>query len=289
MYDSIKITGSHMNAYVMAEKKNVDLIQDSADSSAHDLDEDIKNPLWNIKTYMLAKYEDEETLLSGSNYTSISQITGYKIFREENGVLYYVQDVDSTQKSIQDFNTKGNTKQSFYIYPKILDDGKSVLSSPIISEPISPVWDCWSVIGLNKVRKNVYTVDVNNIWNFEVNIKSDSIKDNVRRQVHNTYSRFPKVMYGKQRYKEGSLSCLLGSISHTDCEYNDSVELMDKWDEFVNNREIKLLKAPKGIVYPVDIYDSVFNIQDGYHNEAIELSFSYVQLDDSNNISVYLL
>lgn len=295
MYDSIKILGSHTNAYVTAKKKDVSLEQEGV-SEVHDFSElspendIIQKPSWEHTTYMLASYLNKDTILSASNYTVSEEITGYSIYREENGVLYHIADTDSLSKTICDFNTKAKTKLSFYVYPKIAtDDGKVRLSSPIVSDIIIPQWRCWSVIGLKKIKKNVYTVDTNNIWKFEFNLESGNLKDTIRRQVHNTYSRFPKVMYGKQRYKEGSISCLIGDISSTNCDYHDSVEMMDRWDEFVNNGEIKLLKAPKGIIYPVDIYDSSYNIMDGYENEPVELSFNYVQVEDSNNMSVYLL
>lgn len=285
MYDSIKITGSQTNAYVIAEKTTDMTTPDGIFSE----EDKIKKPEWNLNTIMLASYPNKDNLYSASNFDINSLITGYKVFREENGVLYYVAETDSINKTLYDFNTKANTRLSFYVYPKTMgENGEPILTSPIKSNYITPTWNGWSVIGLKKQSKNEYTVDTNNIWNFQLNIDSGTIGENVNRQLHETYSRFPKVMYGKRRYKEGSLKCLLGNISQSDCEYHDSHALMDKWDDFVNNGEIKLLKTTKGQVYPVDIYNSKFDIMDGFLGEAIELSFDYVQLEDANNIRAYL-
>jgi len=285
MYNSIRITGSHTNAYVMAEKTTDMNVPENII-----IEGKLKKPDWSLNTVMLASYPDIENLLSASNFDINSLITGYKVFREENGVLYYISDTSKNIKTLYDFNTKANTKLSFYIYPKITgENDKTILSSPIKSDYITPSWNGWSVIGLKKQSKNEYTVDKNNIWNFQLNIESGTIGDTVNRQLHETYSRFPKVMYGKRRYKEGSLSCLLGNISQSDCEYYDSPALMDKWEEFVNNGELKLLKTTKGMIYPVDIYNSKFNIMDEVLGEVIELSFDYVQLEDANNIRVYLM
>ena len=293
MYDSIKLNGAQTNAYIVSQRESLELIQDSELHEFSEISDEngaIVKPRWELNTVMLASYQNKDTLLSASSYSVSDLISGYKVFREDNGVLYYIKDTGNSTKTIIDFNTKANTKLSFYIYPKTKNEnGDTVLSAPIISDYITPQWDGWSVIGLNKIGKNEYTVDTDNIWNFQLNIDSGSIGDNVNRQLHETYSRFPKIMYGRRRYKEGSLKCLLGNISNSDCEYHDSPALMDKWDDFINNGEVKLLKTTKGQVYIVDIYDSKFDTMDGFLGESVELSFNYVQVEDSNNVSVYLV
>ena len=295
MYDSIRLNGSQTNAYIVSTKEASNLEQEDPNSihEFSDISDETGNlykPGWELNTIMLASYKNKDSLLSASNYEVQNLITGYKVFREENGVLYYIADTDSNTKNIQDFNTKANTKLLFYLYPKTKDsNGNLILSAPIISEPITPKWDGWNVIGLNKIGKNEYKPDMNNIWNFQLNVESGSIGDNVNRQLHETYSRFPRVMYGRRRYKEGSLKCLLGYISKNDCDYIDSVDMMDKWDEFINNGEIKLLKTPKGQIFPVDIYNSKFDTMDEFLMEPTTLSFDYVQLEDYKNIRVYLI
>lgn len=289
MYNTIKIKGSQTNAYIMATREDADIIQEDK-SNTHGASDMVIPDSWSLNTIMLATYNGTDTLLSASNYSLSFPVWGFRIFREENEALYLVADTTQYEKQVYDFNTKANTETRFYIYPKYKDkSGNISLLSPIITETIVPNWDGWSVIGLVRKSKNHYTIDKSNIWNFQLNIESGSFGDNVNRQVHNTYSRFPKIVYGKQRFQEGSLRCLLGLISANDCEYIDSSAMMEKWDNFVHNGEPKLLKNTKGQVYVVDIHNSEFNIMDNYHNEAVELSFDFVQLADTNEVRAYLI
>ena len=191
MYDSIKLSGSQTNAYIVSQRESLELIQDSELHEFSEISDEngaIVKPGWDLNTVMLASYPNRENLLSASNFDINSLITGYKVFREENGVLYYVSDTSKNIKTLYDFNTKANTKLSFYIYPKITgENGETILSSPIKSDYITPSWNGWSVIGLKKQSKNEYTVDKNNIWNFQLNIESGTIGDTVNRQLHEKY------------------------------------------------------------------------------------------------------
>jgi hypothetical protein len=123
---------------------------------------------------------------------------------------------------------------------------------------------------------------------FGLSVKSNGTTSQIDKTIYNGLYRFPRISQGKKNYKESGITCYFGDVDNTSGAYiNDTIELADKWIEFVNNGELKLIKDIKGDVIPCDISSSQYQYADEYIQIPTTLTFNYTQLDDMKNISVY--
>lgn len=246
-------------------------------------------PIWTNKTIALSTFQGTD--ISASSLNSLLDIVGYKIYRKNKieNILYYVGTFDSDKVKISDYNICNGRTYQYYIYPIYLIDGVEQIGNPIITDYTTTDWEYWSIIGTKETsEKNVYIVDTDNIWTFGLSVKSNGTTPQIDKTIYNGLYRFPRISQGKRNYKEGGISCYFGDVDNVTGEYiNDTTELVDKWIEFVNNGELKLLKDIKGDVIPCDIKDSQYQYSDEFIQIPITLSFNYIQLDDMKNISVY--
>lgn len=288
MYNGVRIYGGQTNSYVRAVLGLNNDPQQSRET-INDYDINVLKPSWGVDTIMQAAYNTDPPTLSASSY-SISDmgIVGYRVFRRDGESLKYITDTSTEEKSIFDYNTKSLHEHIYYIFPKANIDGNIVLCSPIISEGITPYWDHWSVIGLIPDGQNKYVVDSSNIWLLSCNADGGNISETTKKTYHDTYGRFPRQSIGKRRYKEGDVSAYLGRVDYTG-DYIDNQEMMDDWEKFANANTLKLLKSPKGMVIPITIRETSFDVDYELEGYPCKVEFSYTQMADASDISVYML
>lgn len=286
MYNGIKIYGNQKNSYVRAVLGTNTTAQNSREIILPH-SELVLKPDWMLTTIMQADYNQDTPSLSASSYDiNALGVVGYKVFRRKGDRLSYVADTDVNTKVLYDYNTNNLQPYSYYIFPKVATEKGIILSSPVVSDTCTPEWEGWSIVGLVRVSPTEYRVDTSNVWVLICNTESGAITDNTNKTLHDTYGRFPRQTVGNRRYKESNLKAYLGYIGDN-CEYYDSQELMDKWEKFAHGTDIKLLKNPKGMVIPVVIQDTSFDIHDTTQNYPCTVDFTYIQVADAETISAY--
>ncbi len=116
---------------------------------------------------------------------------------------------------------------------------------------------------------------------------SDTIAQNLDVTFFNTATRFPKAHVGERNYITGGLSCLLANVGCTSTKYEEPAELLDAWMEFVAEGKPVLLKDIKGHMYIVLIQDCTAKMAEDTDEIPTTISFSYTQIRDLSNISIY--
>lgn len=279
-YNTIKIHGGGDVNYVMCttasltdeEKKSLE----TADISTR--------PTWDDYTIMLAKFENES--IDANSYEITNDIKEYKIQRLEVGTdrLYEVATVDKTHTSIKDYNVRSQKSYQYRIVP-VNNNGD--LLAPITTDAVETDWCGWSVVGIIPTKKkNVYTVDQENIWNFVANVKPQpkSLVNDMK--IHTGFGKYPTAVQGELNYIETGMSCLIGDITCKGYE-GDTIDVIKKWRAFCSNEHLKLFKDPKGEIIPCIITDTTDNTDFGTAEQITEISFKVTQLLDETKISVY--
>lgn len=243
-------------------------------------------PNWNTSTILLANF-CQDTFANSCSI--VDEIIGYKIQRLEKDYnkLYNVATVNNSIFSIEDYNVKGNKPYQYYIVPILLKDGIQILGSPISTDIIHPKWQGWSVIGINYTEeKNTYTVDYDNIWFFDLNAEESPIHPIYEKNYIAGFGQYPYLVQGNENYIEGGLSCLIGNVSCENYE-GDDIDTLEKWRAFCADDKLKLLKTPKGYVIPCTIKGTTLSVNHNILEKITTISFNYVQMMDSKEISVY--
>ena len=224
-----------------------------------------------------------------SNNELTNDIMGYKIQRYEVDYdrLFEVATLGSNELYFEDYNIRNNKSYQYRITPIYFKDDKELLGMPITTDEIYTDWCGWSVIGTKPTEDSgKYIVDYENIWTFELNTESEAIRPVFNKTYITGFGQYPKVIQGQENYLEGGLKCLIGNILNE--EYtNDSIDTIEKWREFCNNGELKLLKDRKGHVIPCSIKDTTPTFMGDTLEQVTVISFNFVQLMDKHDISVY--
>lgn len=280
-YDTLKIYGECDVNYVMCSSsvlsgEDIDILKTNS----------LLSPEWKIDTIMLANFNEDT---SADSFTMINDIVGYKIQRYEVDYdrLYEVATLNSSEIYFEDYNIRNNKSYQYRITPIYLKDDKELLGMPITTDEIYTDWCGWSVVGTKPTEDSgKYIVDYENIWTFELNTEGESIRPVFNKTYITGFGQYPKVIQGQENYLEGGLKCLIGNILNE--EYtNDSIDTIEKWREFCNNGELKLLKDRKGHVIPCSIKDTTPTLMGNTLEQVTVVSFNFVQLMDKHDISVY--
>ena len=280
-YNILKVHGNGDINYVMG---SIIKLSDSDITTLHE--KGLSAPEWNNNTIMLANFVEDP---NASSYTISEDIIGYRIQRYEADYdrLYEVASVNKEQLYFEDYNLRNNKKYRYHIVPICLKDGVETLGLPILTETAFTDCDGWSVVGTKPTREmNKYTIDYDNIWTFGLNMSAQSMHPVSNKSYTTGFNKYPKAVQGKENYLEGGLSCLIGDV--TCSRYTgDNIDMIEKWQAFCNNGELKLLRDLKGHVIPCSIKDTTYDIDYSILEQPTTISFNFVQLEDRHNISVY--
>ena len=132
-----------------------------------------------------------------------------------------------------------------------------------------------------KIENNIpiYSIDENNIWQFDLQMQNGGITQNLNKTTYNTFGKYARTNKSNNNYASGSLSCLFGEVSNF--VYYEDADKLEKWSEFINNGNMKLLKDIKGNAWIIDIIESNVKPDDNFLEIPSTLSFSWVQLNST--------
>ena len=129
----------------------------------------------------------------------------------------------------------------------------------------------------------------NLVWTFYLNCKEGSLTLKQDKTIFNSFSKYPKYSIGKNNYHSGSFSALLGN--YNGIYYEDNIEIVEKWKEFLEKVEVCLYKNLKGEVMIVVIesdstreymneYANLYNNNGEINTYPTSISFNYVEVDE---------
>lgn len=206
---------------------------------------------------------------------------GYKfdIYRNEIGSskLVPVYKTRTGQLSIVDYNVRNQKEYQYYVFKE--DD--DVSSKASVSNSVKTCWWDYAVIGmdLEDDDNKIYRVSSSDVWLFQSNIASDTTIQNFSKTTYQTLTSYPTVSMGKSNYASGSFSGLIGRVGSKG--YEEDAILLEKWNDFCVNPQLKLYKDRKGHKYIVDIVNSSSNIADETREQATTVTVNWTQIDDA--------
>jgi len=243
-------------------------------------------PTLNNSSRFLVTFDDATTTSQG--IANIALGYNFSVYREikDTNQLVYVTKLGDGDLSITDYNVVNDTNYKYYIFKE--DD--RAISEAVMSNNVKTCWWDWSLTNIvPDTNQNGLYYATGDIWKFNLNIASAARTQTLNNTVYNNLTRFPKVSSGKLNYSQGSLTCLLGNIKKTANSLGEYIEpaiMLDEWNKFCADGHIKLLKDRKGNAMLVMITDSSSQLDDITNEQANSITFNWVEVEDSNNITI---
>lgn len=205
----------------------------------------------------------------------------FSIYRCENDSpeIVPIYTTSAGQLSIVDYNVRNQQKYQYYVFK----ENDEAISKALLSNEINTCWWDYAVIGLTpeNVEENIYKVNKDDVWLFRSNVSSDQTSQNFAKTTYQNLTKFPQVSIGKSNYATGSFSGLIGQV--TNKGYEESPLLLEKWNDFCANSQLKLFKDRKGHKYIVDITSTSSSVADETREQATTVSVNWTQVSDSED------
>ena len=211
-----------------------------------------------------------------SNLGEIEYFSVYK-YSETDKILTHVGDFLLEQDGLLDYSIRNRTTYQYVIFAVTSD----YMSNAITLPPVTTRWDCWSIANIIDTKTDgVYSIDTNSIWAFNTNLTSGGYTQNIDTYTYDNFTQFPKISKGEKNYYTGTLTAYLNNIQSM--PYYDTVEMQDKFCEFINSPNLKLLKDRKGNCLIVQTTGNSFAVQDNAREQMITVSFNFTQVVDTS-------
>lgn len=234
-------------------------------------------PEWTGDTSFLNNFNNNINMNNvPSNLGEIEYFSVYK-YSETDKILTHVGDFLLEQDGLLDYSIRNRTTYQYVIFAVTSD----YMSNAITLPPVTTRWDCWSIANIIDTKTDgVYSIDTNSIWAFNTNLTSGGYTQNIDTYTYDNFTQFPKISKGEKNYYTGTLTAYLNNIQSM--PYYDTVEMQDKFCEFINSPNLKLLKDRKGNCLIVQTTGNSFTVQDNAREQMITVSFNFTQVVDTS-------
>lgn len=243
-------------------------------------------PVLNNYSRFLVTFDDGTTTSEGVADVALGY--NFSIYREvkDTNQLVYVARLDDGSLSMTDYSVTNNRTYKYYIFK----EDESAISEAVVSNDVSTCWWDWSLIDIipSTSEKGLYYT-TGDIWKFNLNISSAARTQTLNNTTYNNLTRFPKVSSGKLNYSTGSLTCLLGDVQRTTnslAEYIEPSTMLDEWNKFCADGNMKLLKDRKGNAMLVMVTGTSSQTDDVTREQTNTITFSWVEVEDIDNITI---
>lgn len=243
-------------------------------------------PVLNNYSRFLVTFDDGTTTSGGVADVALGY--NFSVYREVKNTnqLVYVARLSDGSLSMTDYGVTNDKTYRYYIFK----EDESAISEAVVSNDVLTCWWDWSLIDIvpSTSEKGLYYT-TGDIWKFNLNISSAAKTQTFNNTTYNNLTRFPKISSGKLNYSTGSLTCLLGDIQKTTnslAEYIEPNTMLDEWNEFCADGNIKLLKDRKGNAMLVMITETSSQTDDVTREQTNTITFSWVEVEDIDNITI---
>lgn len=145
-------------------------------------------------------------------------------------VPYYSGTVESSEINRAVLSDKIITSEYGYTITAIHDSGKDVNGLPFF------------LIG--------------DTWKFITDINDTTVTQNTDKTLHNGFGKYSSLTSTQTNFMSGTLSAGIGNISCPDNTYNDTIEMVRAWREFITQDCQYILRSQKGDVWVVNVTDN---------------------------------
>ena len=196
----------------------------------------------------------------------------------------YTRD-EASQLQLIDYGAKSGKKYQYVLFP--VGDNQQY-QGPIYSDPIEVDWEKWTLMLCDETEnENELTVD--QIFLFDLNIKSGSMSNNNKKTLIENFTPYPRVQSSQSCYWSGSLTGLLGYIAQDNMTYIQTPEMLQIFKNLSRNRQRKFLKDRDGNLFEVEISNAL-SIENT-DNLTIDLKtkkIDWAEVADAENTSIIL-
>jgi len=231
-----------------------------------------QNISWDFYTVLLANLYND---LNAGNVNMSEFIEKWRIYRRKISETqnHLVCEVPAEVNNIRDYVVSNNNK---YIYT-VIPIASNYVGDSITSNEIATKFYNYSLTDI--VTKEV--------WLFCLNTEGGNISINENISVITNNTQFPIFSRGKCKYKSGQINALLGNINSNGIYSNDTIIDKDNLESFISNGNIKILKTKKGDLLLVETSGFSYSTNDEMGALPQTISFTWTEVEKSDNISLY--
>ena len=196
-------------------------------------------PEFGDRTLLLA---DFATDLRGGNIVAEKPLTGWAVYRREEGAasLVHVADVGYAERSVIDCAAASQGTYTYYVFGV---GERSFVTTALPSQPVTVcLWD-WTILSCTEDGDNVYRVE--ELFRFSLNVESGTVSNNNRPTLLGNFTRYPTVQMVPQLYQSGELSGYIGEVG-ANAEYSDTLAKRDALFALALTQNTLFLKNRKG-------------------------------------------
>ena len=228
-------------------------------------------PVFTTDTLFLANFAEG---LQAGNVSTDKAVQRWSVYRADASGenLALAATVPAAEKSVTDC---GAASQGVYTYYIFGEDAEGNVTTPMVSERISPVlWD-WSILVCTEEAEDVFRVD--DIFRFSLNVSSGSVSNNNKPNLLENFTRYPTMQMDPANYQSGTLSGYLGHVG-ADAEYSDTLARRDELFALPLSGKQLFLKSRKGDVLKIAVNGSITaQVQDNTRQQAMICAVPWVE------------
>lgn len=161
----------------------------------------------------------------------------------------------------------------------------------IFTTPFQTKWYGWSFTSIEPEDNHYAPL---NRWIYYLNLETKGYSHVTNKVFHQGFNRYPKVSIGTTDYITSNMSGLIGKFKQTlldgyanNSYYDDNIERVYNWENFVNDGHYILVKDYKGRAYIAQLDGSTMNFQDVFEEILTTVSFNITQIDAVDNYPIF--
>ena len=239
-------------------------------------------PEFGGRTLLLA---DFATDLRGGNIVAEEPLTGWAVYRREEGAasLVHVADVGYAERSVIDCAAASQGTYTYYVFGV---GERSFVTTALPSQPVTVcLWD-WTILSCAEDGDNVYRVE--ELFRFSLNVESGTVSNNNRPTLLENFTRYPTVQMVPQLYQSGELSGYIGEVG-ANAEYSDTLAKRDALFALALTQNTLFLKNRKGEVLRVFVNAEITcETQDNTRQQALICAVPWAETGSAEGAQILI-
>lgn len=236
--------------------------------------------------FLLVNYGTEINSKTPDNY--INNLVGWRIYRQKasENTLQFVSETGELACGIEDYMCANQTPYTYYVYPIINNGISQSIGQPIKTDKVKTDWWNYGLIGFKKGEYGNYEPYAT--WLFDCNLTSTQIVQNLDITKFSTFLKTPKISKGKSNYQTMGVTALLGGISYKSNRYEENMDLLETWQDFVGECDLCIWKDRKGSIKIGTIFENPSaQYIDVISEQPTQISFMFIETDNINNFQIF--
>ena len=252
--------------------------------------------VWTEQTQLLVKFNGNFNGAALETADSNSNLVGYKVYKKignEDRSIYKIADIDDTSLTVcEDFLVGANCEYQYYVYPMFSpanNEKKLSPNNPAVSDVLTLNYVPIKTVGLSKIDGNIYTVDIDNVWRFELNVEDNGYTLNNSKTFMDSLNRYNQEYVGNLNYITKDVSGLIGMIDcySSDRGLIDTYDILTSWNKFSTSANLKCLIDSRGLILPGNFEQNPSVEYEKCSAAYASVKFNYRQKSDLDIIQVY--